>query len=45
MDLSQMDFPDNFYQPDGDLLSKEGALESTLKIISAKLSHDERTYP
>lgn len=45
MDLSQMDFPDNFYQPDGDLLSKEGALESTLKIISAKLSHDEKTYP
>ena len=38
MDLSQLDLPDYCFQPDGDLLSKEGSIKTTEEIIRKKLS-------
>lgn len=36
MDLTRLELPENCYQPDGDLVSKQGALETTKKIIRLK---------
>ena len=38
LDLSLLDLPDYCFQPDGDLLSKEGSIETTKEIIRAKLN-------
>ena len=36
MDLSDISLPDSCFQPEGDLLSKDGALETTKEIIRRK---------
>lgn len=36
MDLSQLELADHCFQPDGDLVSREGAIETTIEIIQLK---------
>ena len=40
IDLSSLELANNCYQPEGDLLSKEGALETTKEILRIRRSHN-----